>query len=294
MRLRSGDSDRFAPCPGMYRHMTFMKSTFALATLCSALSLMIPGAALADNLLINPGLESGNLAGWGSFGPNNYAQSGASAHGGTFFYKVYGQFSGSYNLTGIYQITNSAPGAIYSADGWAYSLSSDAIHGSGQAWLEVSFRNANYKALASYRSPVVTGSSIASLGGLSTWFDLPVTNQCSFTNGMALVLLPGTVTNTVASLVAPAGTAFISTVIVFAQGSDNANGSIYFDDITLTQTGGTVVTPPVLQWNLVWNDEFNGSSVDTSKWVFENGNNGGWGNSDLEYYTSSPQNASVA
>ncbi len=45
-------------------------------------------------------------------------------------------------------------------------------------------------------------------------------------------------------------------------------------------------------YSLVWSDEFDGSSVDTSKWVFETGNNGGWGNSELEYYQAA--NATVA
>jgi len=46
-------------------------------------------------------------------------------------------------------------------------------------------------------------------------------------------------------------------------------------------------------WTLVWSDEFNaadGSPVDTSKWVRESGGNG-WGNQELEYYTTRPENA---
>jgi beta-glucanase (GH16 family) len=46
-------------------------------------------------------------------------------------------------------------------------------------------------------------------------------------------------------------------------------------------------------WKLVWSDEFNGadgSLVDSSKWVSETGGNG-WGNQELEYYTTRPQNA---
>jgi beta-glucanase (GH16 family) len=45
-------------------------------------------------------------------------------------------------------------------------------------------------------------------------------------------------------------------------------------------------------WNLVWSDEFNGSSVNTANWTFETGG-GGWGNQELENYTSGA-NASVA
>ncbi len=46
-------------------------------------------------------------------------------------------------------------------------------------------------------------------------------------------------------------------------------------------------------WNLVWSDEFNGpngSAVDSKKWVSEIGGNG-WGNDELEYYTSRTKNA---
>ncbi len=35
---------------------------------------------------------------------------------------------------------------------------------------------------------------------------------------------------------------------------------------------------------LTWDDEFNGTSIDTSKWTFQTGG-GGWGNGELEYYT---------
>ncbi len=45
-------------------------------------------------------------------------------------------------------------------------------------------------------------------------------------------------------------------------------------------------------WNLVWSDEFNGTSVNTSNWTFETGG-GGWGNNELEYYTNG-QNATVS
>jgi beta-glucanase (GH16 family) len=46
-------------------------------------------------------------------------------------------------------------------------------------------------------------------------------------------------------------------------------------------------------WTLAWSDEFNspdGSPVDSSKWVVETGGNG-WGNQELEYYTTRQENA---
>ena len=47
-------------------------------------------------------------------------------------------------------------------------------------------------------------------------------------------------------------------------------------------------------WQLVWSDEFNGSTgslPDTTKWGFDVGT--GWGNSQLEYDTNRPENASL-
>ncbi|MEP6664701.1 MAG: family 16 glycosylhydrolase, partial [Verrucomicrobiota bacterium] len=48
-------------------------------------------------------------------------------------------------------------------------------------------------------------------------------------------------------------------------------------------------------WALVWSDEFtqtDGTSPDSSKWTFDIGA-GGWGNNELEYYTSRTNNAHV-
>jgi beta-glucanase (GH16 family) len=261
-------------------------------------TLLFASEMRAANILTNSGFETANLASWTTFGGNNFSESGGNPHGGVNFYKVFGQFPnpGALNFTGIYQDNPSIPGATYSADGWTYSDSADSggIHGQDAVWVEVSFRDGSKNALALYRSIVVNGANIAGFGGLDTWFDLQITNQCSFTNPSGLILPPGTVTNTVTSLVAPAGTAFVRYQVVFEQGPDNANGSMYFDDLTLNN--GTVVTAPppaTTNWNIVWDDEFNGTSINTNIWSFETGNNDGWGNNELEYYTGRTNNAYV-
>jgi beta-glucanase (GH16 family) len=49
-------------------------------------------------------------------------------------------------------------------------------------------------------------------------------------------------------------------------------------------------------WQLVWSDDFEGSAgtlPDASKWGFDIGNNGGWGNAELENYTNNPENVSL-
>ncbi len=57
------------------------------------------------------------------------------------------------------------------------------------------------------------------------------------------------------------------------------------------------------RWKLVWRDEFEGSSVDTTRWDFDIGNGfydykrhawvPGWGNEELQYYTHEPENVVV-
>src|SRR6266403_1919180 len=131
---------------------------------CAAFAaLLFAGQMHAANILTNPGFETSDFTGWTTFGANNLVQSGGSPHGGADYYKVYGQFSGASNYTGIYQDIPSTPGAAYTADGWAFSLSTDGggIHGQDLIWLEVSFRDASKNALALSRSDVVNGANIA-------------------------------------------------------------------------------------------------------------------------------------
>jgi beta-glucanase (GH16 family) len=52
------------------------------------------------------------------------------------------------------------------------------------------------------------------------------------------------------------------------------------------------MTAPIIH-AVSWSDDFNGSAVDTNKWVFETGG-GGWGNNELEYYKSGSANTSVS
>lgn len=59
--------------------------------------------------------------------------------------------------------------------------------------------------------------------------------------------------------------------------------------------GNTPYEPGGYGWNLVWSDEFDGTNIDTSNWAFDIGTGtGGWGNNELEYYTSSESNAFIS
>jgi beta-glucanase (GH16 family) len=49
-----------------------------------------------------------------------------------------------------------------------------------------------------------------------------------------------------------------------------------------------------MTWQLIWSDEFNGTSLNTANWTYDTGTgSGGWGNNELEYYTNRPQNVQV-
>jgi beta-glucanase (GH16 family) len=45
-------------------------------------------------------------------------------------------------------------------------------------------------------------------------------------------------------------------------------------------------------WDLVWQDEFDGTEIDLTKWTYDIGGNG-WGNGEFQYYTDFPENAFI-
>lgn len=50
--------------------------------------------------------------------------------------------------------------------------------------------------------------------------------------------------------------------------------------------------PQLPGWKLIWNDEFNGTKLNTSKWSYEVNGDGG-GNNELQFYTANSSNSNV-
>lgn len=181
--------------------------------------------ACGGNLLPNPGFEAGGLSTWITYGGNTYLVNSNTfpVHSGSNVFKVYGQFTGSENYSGLFRDTPTTPGTSYTADGWAFTQASDKIAVGNTAWLEVTFRDAGLNILGLYRSSLITNTTAA-----NTWVKLPVTNQFNPSNAVFV----GTVTN----LIAPAGASLVRYQVLFRQPL-NAAGSVLFDDLNLYLPG---------------------------------------------------------
>lgn len=66
------------------------------------------------------------------------------------------------------------------------------------------------------------------------------------------------------------------------------------DEATPEVTPEPEATPIVVPegWNLVWNDEFDGETIDLNNWTYDLGA-GGWGNGESQHYTDRPENARI-
>jgi hypothetical protein len=209
----------------------------------------IAPAADATEVLFNRGFESG-MSGWQGYSPvtwGNYGVNNDFTHTGETgqaFWARGAWSSPQPNWMGTYQNVVSAPGCSYQAIGYIFSPAGSGTHGDttvgdfgwigidgtqNYAWLEVSFRNSAGAILALYKSAVFDSTSPQ-----STWVASPVTNACDIGNN-------NSVTGSVATLVAPAGTAIVRFQTVFEQANWN-HGVAYFDDVSLNQVAGPV--PP--------------------------------------------------
>lgn len=179
--------------------------------------------ACSGNVLPNPGFELGGLASWNTYGADFNTQLGHSnslpVHSGSNVFKLFGQFTGGENYSGVFRDTPAVPGATFTADGWALTPNGDSIAAGNTAWIEVSFRNAAENILAMYRTAIINSSTPAGV-----WLNLAVTNQ--------LNLSSYAVTGSVTHLVAPAGSTFVRYQVVFRQPA-NAAGAVLFDDLHL-------------------------------------------------------------
>jgi hypothetical protein len=157
--------------------------------------------------------------------------------------KVYGQFTGVRNFSGVYQQFAAAPGSTWSSGAWTYISHEDLLSGAASFYYQVNFLDAGNNLLASFTSLIITNLTCGGGGPfpIDTWTFLPVTNQLQVTGGVA----SGTVIATYPSGVftAPAGTASVRFTALLTQPLYDG-GSVYYGDADLDFISGPV--PPTL------------------------------------------------
>jgi beta-glucanase (GH16 family) len=79
-------------------------------------------------------------------------------------------------------------------------------------------------------------------------------------------------------------------------GTSKATATILNSDLLYLPTDTTGYSTPASYpgYTLAWSDEFNGRALNTQDWNYEQGNNNGWGNHELENYTNRTQNVFVS
>ena len=74
--------------------------------------------------------------------------------------------------------------------------------------------------------------------------------------------------------------------------TQSAKGTIITENGTSLTTNDAGYSTPLTYpgYTLAWHDEFSGNTLDLNAWNQEIGNNNGWGNNELEYYTNDTKN----
>jgi beta-glucosidase len=75
---------------------------------------------------------------------------------------------------------------------------------------------------------------------------------------------------------------------VGASANSDATSDADSGEITMIGVGDDVSD----EWALVWNDEFDGDGIDSDKWIYDTGGTG-FGNNELQYYTTEPDNSYI-
>ena len=173
----------------------------------------------AQNLLANPSFES-SLAGWGVFGNSYYEPTNLPAidpRTGTGLLKMFGNFSGGFNVSGVFQSFPAGPGQQYTLDCFSRHFSGDSMVGLGApsdnwAVMKIAFFNGGTE-IGSAEQIILDGTRPT-----DTWID-----------------------NAAVTGTAPAGTTSVQALILYLQPAF-AGGAAQFDDVSFTKvpTGRTM------------------------------------------------------
>ncbi len=183
---------------------------FACILTVLVLAIAPVATASAQNLLANPGFESG-LTGWTPFG-NVYAEAANPPQfvplNGNGLVSMFGNFSGGFNVSGIFQEFPCTPGEEYEISSSARFWSGDPMTGSqaaGGNWMvqKIAFFDAANAEIAGFDSIILDGS-----------FTADVWHTAAPVSGMA-----------------PAGTVKVQALILYLQPNFDG-GAGHVDDVS--------------------------------------------------------------
>jgi beta-glucanase (GH16 family) len=226
----------------------------------TGLACLLTHVAAASAVLVNGGFEDGNgvLVGWTTFnnGIPNVVATTTTPHTGSYVAKVFGGFNGTPNYSGLQQNLTAWAGQNWQASCFVRHNSSDSLAGTtNRLILKIEFYRVaggvwgTSDMLAEHALEVLSASS-----PVNQWLDRTL------------------------QATAPANTVEARITLVFDQ-KNNGPGAALVDDVSFSADGG----PTPTGWNLVWQDEFDGPSIDSSKWRVEDLHLNK--NSELQYYT---------
>lgn len=235
-----------------FAHRFISRSALAILCCCG-----IAGAP-ARAQLFNGGFEEtgASIANWNTFNnviPNVIAAP-VTPRSGSQVLKIFGGYNGAANYSGVFQSRQASPGQVWEARGFFRHNTGDAVSGTNFVLLKIEF----YRVLGGTyaTSDFISEFQITALNSaspLDTWLDRSL------------------------QATAPANTVEARVSVVYTQ-NNNANGGALIDDVTMRTIAGT----PATQWTMVWNDEFNGPTVDGTKWRIEDRHL--IKNNELQYY----------
>lgn len=218
---------------------------------------IIPASANAD--LSNPGFEAdgGSLTDWVAFNNtiSNIEANNAAAREGTHAAKMFGGFNGTPNVTALYQGANTAGGNVWRAACYVRHNSGDSLVGTAnQVVMKIEFYSA-------------AGAAYGSADFLEE-HEIPILNSAAPEDLWLFRTFQAT---------APANAVEARIAFVFIQ-PNNEGGAALIDAVVLEN----LTTDAEPAWDVIWNDEFNGTTVNTARWnvsdIHYNKNN------ELQYY----------
>jgi hypothetical protein len=287
------------------------KTTFVLT---GTLIVLFNSTLVGANFLANPGFEAVNGAGqpqgWTTWSWNaGYTQLSSDCRtGNKSFLCVQTEPSDWAGGGGAYQQFPAEPGDSFYLSGWAKATGSRPRATLILAYMRASdveiarneYEIADWAPVADWSFGEITGIApsgtafikyeVANNGGQGTaYFDDIYAEPTSAPPSAADCDFDGSNFVDAADL-----REMLSAWLASSQQYDlSDDGLVNMTDIAWFATYWLQDASPYPGYVLVWSDEFEGPGIDTGTWNHEIGA-GGWGNNELQYYTSDPDNSYVA